>query len=78
MLKEKRLELLKEKQNQLAKEIKVEEKKLKDEQRKLDTRRKIIAGGIFLSKMKNGDTTLKKILEEELKNAREKDRVLFD
>ena len=78
MIKDKRLEVLKEKQTQIEKEIKAEEKKLKDQQRKLDTRRKIIAGGIFLSKIKKGDKMLKEIFEEEIKNTREKDRVLFD
>lgn len=69
---------LKKKQEQLQAKIKNEEAKLKGEERRKDTRRKIVAGAIALEHMEHDDNfrmTMIKLLNRHVKDS---DKALFD
>lgn len=74
-----RLEKLKEKQRQLAEQISQLDAREKAEDRKKDTRRKILIGGVVLANFRRGDfpkDQLVALLDKGLTHAR--DRALFD
>lgn len=73
------LEKLLEKQKQLAAQIQAIKAREKEADRKLDTRRKILIGGVIMAMVKRGDYPQDKLmamLDREVHAA--KDRVLFD
>jgi len=74
----KKLEALKKKQAQIAEQIKDIEAREKEEERKRDTRRKILVGSFYLDKAKENGTLEQ--LKNELDNylTRKDDRELFD
>ncbi len=66
-------------QEQLKAQIALLQAREKEEERKKETRRKILVGGIILAKVKRGEwpkTKLLTMLDQELREDR--DRVLFD
>lgn len=73
-----KLDRLKEKQRQLAAQIAQLDAREKAEDRKKDTRRKIVAGGVFLANIRRGESKdrLIALLDKGLTNDR--DRALFD
>lgn len=74
-----KLERLLKQQEQLKAQIALLQAREKTEERKKDTRRKILLGGIILAKVKRGEwpqAKLVELLDRELKE--ERDRVLFD
>lgn len=74
-----KLERLLKQQEQLKAQIALLQAREKEEERKKDTRRKILLGGIILAKVKRGEwpqAKLVELLDRELKE--ERDRVLFD
>jgi len=74
-----KLERLLKQQEQLKAQIAAIQAREKEEERKKDTRRKILLGGILLAKVKRGEwpqAKLVDLLDRELKE--ERDRVLFD
>lgn len=74
-----KLERLLKQQEQLKAQIALLQAREKEEERKKDTRRKILLGGIILAKVKRGEwpqAKLVELLDREL--TEERDRVLFD
>lgn len=74
-----KLERLLKQQEQLKARIALLQAREKQEERKKDTRRKILLGGIILAKVKRGEwpqAKLVELLDRELKE--ERDRALFD
>ena len=74
-----KLEELRQKEAQIKAQIQQLKKREQTEERKKDTRRKIIIGGAVLAKIKRGEWNyhqLVSLLDNELKNDR--DRALFD
>ncbi len=75
---EQKIAELEKKQNQLAERIKDEKAKISKEQRKQDTRRKIVAGAIALENMEH-DENFKHVMQGLLiRHVKESDRKLFD
>jgi len=73
------LEKLLEKQKQIAAQIQAVKAREKEADRKLDTRRKILIGGVIMAMVKRGDYPQDKLtamLDREVHAA--KDRALFD
>lgn len=75
---EEKLAELQEKQNQIAERVKAQKAKLKQDERKRDTRRKIVAGAIALEHMEH-DENFRHVMEGLLKRyVNEKDLDLFE
>ena len=74
----KRLERLKEQREKLNSRIQAVEARIKNSERKKDTRRKILVGSYFLDKANKENTVneIKKLMDKFL--TRNSDRVLFD
>ncbi len=74
-----KLERLKERQKQLAAQIAAAESRERSEERKVDTRRKVLIGGAVLESLRRGEYSqdrLAALLDKALKH--ERDRALFD
>ena len=75
---EERLAELQAKQNQIAERVKAQQAKIKAEERKKDTRRKIVAGAIALEHMEY-DENFKHVMEGLLRrHVKASDQDLFD
>ena len=74
-----RLQKLKEQQEKIRKQIRLEQNRLKDQERKDDTRRKILVGAVLIEAARK-DTQLAGIIQSLLraKLTRSDDRALFD
>ena len=74
-----RLEQLLKKQEELKAQIRKEKNKLSQQERKLDTRRKILLGALMMDMMKKGELDEKKIMKRlDGFLSRNTDRKLFD
>jgi hypothetical protein len=74
-----KIEQLKQQRERITKAIRAEENKLKDKERKDDTRRKILVGALIMTEAEN-DPALKSRIEQLLKDKLERndDRALFN
>ena len=74
-----KIEQLKQQRERITKAIRAEENKLKDQERKDDTRRKILVGALLMTEAEN-DPALKARIEQLLKDnlKRDDDRALFN
>lgn len=74
-----RLQKLKEQQEQLNAKIKRIEQKEKEQQRKVDTRKKILIGAMVLDKMSKSEKVNAKVISElSVYLTSERDKKLFD
>lgn len=74
-----KIEQLRQQRERITKAIRAEENKLKDKERKDDTRRKILVGALIMTEAEN-DPALKSRIEQLLKDnlTRDDDRALFN